>query len=193
MNVLVLDIEEQSLNKIETIDTILPNIDFKILNNFEKIEDVYNSYKPDIILIDFKHEICANAFAKIMKINPSQRTITYSDYIGFSESLGCEVCQSKNHRKRILKPIDINTLIHAIENFDTIPCRFFKFLDHIEDHLGDIILRFPSCSYDETSKQIKLPENDNHSRIQCTIEIDKLLNRFQISHKMFDINTIVLL
>jgi len=193
MNILVLDIEEKSLNTIMTINSIFPDLDFKIVSNFNNIEEIYKSYKTDIVLIDFKHQVCDDAFAKIMKINPSQRTITYSDYIGFSESLGCEVCQSKNYRKRILKPIDISTLIHAIKNFDTIPCRFFKFLDHIEDHLGDIIRRFPSCTYDSVSKEIKLPHNDNHARIQCTIEIDKLLNRFQISHKMMDINTIILL
>jgi len=98
----------------------------------DKYEDAmiyYNTYKPELVLIDFSIDIGLKTLNKILETNPTQHIITISDSFDCSEILGCDYCTQNYMKKRVLKKKGIHDLLYLIENFSDMPCEFANKFD----------------------------------------------------------------
>lgn len=194
MNILFVIKNDALLEELNSIIQAL-QLDWKILipTDSQHCMDIYNYTSVNMVLIDFSIGENGKILEEIISINPSQKTLTVSNYLLCSDKNGCENCIMSFNRRRLLLPIDPTVLYNAIANFDAIQCEYFKKFENILNILPKILERFKSYKYDETNKLIYKDDNLSSFINNEFVQILSLLDTYEIQYKLLDNNNIQIL
>lgn len=156
--VLFIDKDEELKILLEQISSL--NIFNTVFSeSFDEIKDIYQKGIFDIVIVNFSLKDGVDILDYILSIDPEQKTITLSEELICSDERGCELCQRDFNKKRLLKPITINKLINAINNFDNTPCRYqdkFNCTQGLIEIMPEILNRYNSVNYDDENKLVKI-------------------------------------
>ncbi|MGB5867215.1 MAG: hypothetical protein WBG69_04995 [Arcobacteraceae bacterium] len=185
MNILVIDKENVIINTFNFIKQMEST--WNILVYDGKV----NTYNHDIhfVVVDFSTQSNKDILDDIIQINPKQKTITVSENLVCSDTDGCNHCVVNYDRRRILKPIDAKLLYETIKFFDEEECNYSRTnsFQNIDDILPNVLKRFLTYSYNETTQILK--PKTHISQIHITrdmLEIIEILKKHHIQYTLVD-------
>jgi len=185
MNILIIDTDNVILNTFNLIKKIEPNWNIQISDG---TLNTYNN-NIDFVIVDFSIQSNQNLLNEIIKINQKQKTITISGSLSCSEIKGCQFCILQYNRRRLLKPINLESLHELINHFGEDNCGYANtnsFHD-IELILPNILKRFLSYSYNQNSKT--LHHTSNSSSIHTTkdmVDIIEILKTHNLKYNIIN-------
>jgi len=182
MNILFLDNDKDLTHLFQHLDTTDEIDIFFCKDEIDTLNAYYNN-PIDIVIIDFTIDYGKSVLEQILKHNQHQKVITISDILACSEHRGCDYCQEKYNKIRLLKPINTSQLVQCIKYFDSNQCRYFENFssnDGLVNIMDDIIRRFNGATYDSKTKTIQM---NYSSKIMDIIQfLDNKDIQFDILH-----------
>ncbi len=134
MKVLVFYIEEDETLRVslqnflqKRYDVISVDCESEALRLYRQMRD-----ETDVVIIEFIMEHGIRLIREIEEINPDQKIITLSGSTICSCQKGCDYCETNRNRKRIMKPIEVQELIQAINDFDSVECQLHGKCDPVD-------------------------------------------------------------
>lgn len=189
MNILVGISNTPVLEKMKILSSLDKNINIIYTSNYKDGLEKYNNNNIDIFIVDFTNENFNKLLNSILNANKQQKVIIISNSLKPSVSEGCNHCLQTFNRKRLLDTFDIIEGYNLIKNFDSINCKFIDSFVNIIENLDRILLRYEDVNYNNQTQTIHLNKN-NHHQITNLLNIQNLLNQFNIKHTINDINSI---
>jgi hypothetical protein len=188
-NILLVDSDIRFYNFLKSIsDSMGRNLFFH--NNYEDAVKSYLSDEIDLIITDSSLDY-SKLFLKYIEENfPTQRTLVISEKLEYCVSEGCGSCLSNYNKKRILKPIDISSLIHLLNNFDKFECickNRFSSPEGLIEIMEYIVKRFNGIKYFSAGRILFSMED------QSLDDASFFLQRHNVPFKIIDDTKIQLL
>ncbi|MFT7004523.1 MAG: hypothetical protein ACJAWW_001881 [Sulfurimonas sp.] len=181
-NILLVDSDIRFYNFLKSLSNSMGRNLFTH-DNYEDSVKSYLSDEIDLIIIDSALDYSKPFLNYIEKNFPNQRTLVISEELEYSVSEGCEACIRNYNRKRILKPIDIPSLIHLLNNFDEFECicrNKFSSPDGLIEIMEYIVKRFSGMKYFSEGRILFNTEN------QSLEDITIFLQRHHIPFQIID-------
>ena len=173
------------------LDIKLPNTLLKEKLNFhteleyEKALKLFDNNEYDVIVVDFSFENGQKFLNYIETTNPTQKLITVSDELEYSELEGCDYCSNNYNKRRLLKPLNTQTLVRYIIDFENQICKFKnKFLttDGIIEVLDEILSTYSGVRYNKKSKIV------TYGSTKELIDVTETFKKYNITY-LVDIDT----
>lgn len=175
----------------DILDISLPNILLKEKLNFhteleyEKALELFDNNDYDVVIVDFSFEKGQKFLNYIETTKPTQKLITVSEVLEYSELEGCDYCINNYNKRRLLKPLSTQILVRYIVDFENQICKYKnKFLtsEGIVEILGDILSSYANIQYNKETQII------NYNSSRELIEVTEMLKKYNISY-LVDIDT----
>ena len=183
MTILIIDTDYNIVNTLNLLKNIEPN--WNILESDGTLNKYNNNI--DLVIVDFSIPLNRDILNDIINIKQNQKTITASTELSCSVLEGCDVCIQNYDRRRLMQPIDINSLYKTIKYFEKEDCLYSNTdsFHNIELILPLILNRFSSYNYDQTTK-ILHPRSytDDVHLIKDMISITEILSTHNIKYNL---------
>lgn len=194
MNILLLDNDESTLQILDCFLEMKPTWNYQQFKHLkgEAIDNDYSHF--DFVIADFSDEKYEKALESIVKKNRDIKTLIISDKLTNSVSEGCSFCVNHYKRKRLLKPLEPQRLLEAIEDFDKQECSYYDAFSQAKTLIPMIVNRFLCLEYDHLKQIITINTSCNSNR--HTVEILSFIHMLEqnnITYEMSSENSIKLI
>ena len=161
-------------------------LNYSFINSDNPMEDYQNNHF-DIIIIDIS--TYKEALLKILELNPQQKIIVISDNLDCIDEVGCQHCPEKYNKHRLLKPVEIRSLLDLIIDFDSQECKYLQTdcFKNILPIIPNIIKRFISYDFCSDSKIIyKKDKTHSNNFVLDLLEITSILEKHDTKYEIIN-------
>lgn len=189
MNILLIDDDLQIKIIFDTLVKLEKEWTVYQAETLQEATNIYTKNQIDLLVIDFSLEENDKILKDLIEKNPKLKTITLSENLQCSITLGCETCQKEFKRKRLLKPISAKLLLQYIKEFDLLDCKYFNTFNnsqYIKELIPEIIQRYVSCEYVHEENYIVF----NSNRINDIYDFCDILVQHNINFEILENNQV---
>lgn len=161
MKILIYDNNEGLKEFCELMRMIPIEYSLDFATDFLEFKEYFNKQKYNIVFTELEREGQKN-IEFIKETSPKQKLIILSAKTDCSEQLGCEFCKENYNQLRLIKPLDINDMVHSLKKHtqcDLLMCED-KFISDI------VVLAKPFKSFELDKENLILKEKgENKNQI----------------------------
>jgi hypothetical protein len=161
-------------------------LNYYLTNSNQPVKE-YQNNNFDIVIVDIS--TYRETLLQILEINPKQKIIVISDNLDCIDEVGCDICQKKYNKHRLLKPININILLDLLNDFNSHECKYLQTdcFKNIKPILSDITKRFITYDFCSNKNLIYKKENvRSHSFVLDLLEIVGILDNHNTKYEIIN-------
>jgi len=161
-------------------------LNYSFVNSNQPMVD-YEKNNFDIVIVDISTH--KKNLLQILELTPKQKIIVISDNLDCINEIGCDICPVKYNKHRLLKPIQINTLLDLIIDFNSHECKYLQTdcFKNIKPILSDITKRFNTYDFCSDSNIIYKKENArSNSFVLDLLEITGILDNHNTKYEIIN-------
>ncbi len=156
MNILILDKDELTWQAIGYFKEFERDWNFFDYSSIVKNRFILADF--DLVIVDIADCENQRIYEKILNDYREKKIIVLSESLQRCNRYDCNTCEQQNNIKRLMKPVELNTLYTLISSFD-VKCDFFDAFENISSLVESIIKRYRSLLYDTQTKEVRVNLN----------------------------------
>lgn len=184
MSILLIDEDLETINFLKIIQS---KRGYDVTYNDLSIEN-YKNNSFDVVIVDIAISKNNDFLNELLKVNPDQNIIIFSEDLDCKNEISCEHCLEKYNKKRLLKPLNFESFLSLVDKFDQGRCKYAELncFENIYPILEKVLRRFSYYEYNKVDSVIYTKQKDTPLLIQQFLEIIVLLDEHNISYEILE-------
>ncbi len=117
MKILIYDNNQQDMEKFcDLIKAISFDLQIDKLSDYKDFETIYLKENYDVVFIDTNDNNGKELLKFVKNYNPKQKLVILNNQFDCTEEKGCEYCQNKYHKTRLIKPLNVADIAYALKD-----------------------------------------------------------------------------
>jgi len=182
MSILLLDKDLETINFLKMIQL---NYDYEVIYNDFSIEN-YKDTNYNIVIVDIAFSKNNDFLNEIIKINPYQNIIIFSEELDCKNEISCDHCLETYNKKRLLKPLNFESFLSLVDKFEQSPCKYAELncFENIVPIIDKVLQRFTYYDYHQGESLIYTKHKESPLLLQQFLEIIGLLDSHNIDYEI---------
>jgi len=182
MKILVLDEDIKTINFLKIVES---QRDYNIMYNDFAIQR-YRKDQFDLVIVDIASEKNEQFLNEILEVNSQQKVIVFSEKLDCDGEVSCNHCVESYNKKRLLKPLNLESFLDLINNFDKGSCKYAKLncFETIIPILEQVVERFSYYNFNKEQSIIYTKQKDSPFLIQQFLELLGLLDNHNVPYEI---------